>query len=201
MEKKTFKDWEESTREVLDATWKFRDLCKKPFDRGFIGELLVLERLLKTYKSKLCTHDNGFIYVGSANKGWDISLTINNETKYINTKATSMADGEGCPKWVRQDAKLFCEVKFDQKTEEQLVSPKKHLDNFFYIFVDVGSWLKNPKAKTIFYTLSDREAGNIFRKKYFKGHNKKVRKNKTTDFHVKYEDIKNRRDDNINRIF
>jgi len=206
MEPKIFKRWGISTRRTLDTIWKFRKLCGRPFDRGFIGELLVLEQLLKTYKSKLCAStNNGFVYEGSSNKKWDISLTLDEKTVYINAKATSTKDKKGKngkPRWVRQQARLFCDVEIDKRTSIQKVGKKRKEDiNLFYVFVDVGSWVENGDAKVKFFTLSHKKAASIFRKKYFKGQNNKERKSKSTDFWVEYKDIEGFNDDELRRIF
>jgi hypothetical protein len=34
---KEFKEWKNSAERLLEDCWRFRKLCKKPFDRGFIG--------------------------------------------------------------------------------------------------------------------------------------------------------------------
>jgi hypothetical protein len=69
MNKKTLQSWKKLVGEMLNTSWKFRKLCGRPFDRGFIGELLVLKQLLDTYESKLCAVlGNNIDYAGSANK-------------------------------------------------------------------------------------------------------------------------------------
>lgn len=200
MKKEELKKWEDSTRKTLKACRGFSKLCGKPFDRGFIGELLVLERLLKTYGSRLCASaENGFKYVGSANKGWDISLTLGKKTIYVNAKATTVMD-KGDPKWVRQDASNFCDIKFHSKTKAQKVGKVKEGNppNLFYIFVDVGKWVKIGTAD--FFTLPHRKAASTFRRIYFRFHNGDVRSNNTTNFNVEYKNVKKFKDLNLIKI-
>ena len=106
MRKEVVVKWLTSTRKVLGASRAFGRLCGKPFDRGFVGELLVLERLLQTYKLKLCASDkNGFEYAGSANKGWDVSLTWwQNDICQCEIYNNRNEERGGYPKWVRQHA-------------------------------------------------------------------------------------------------
>jgi len=186
-----FKKWEKLTNKILKECWEFRNLCGKPFDRGFIGELLVLSQLLREYKKDLCSNeDNYVIYNGSSNKKWDIELKLDNKIIQINAKATSQLDKGGKPRWVRQSAKTFCDVCINPKNLKQKVSSlKTKADcNFYYVYVDVATWLKNHKVD--FFTVSEKEAISIFGKKYYKICNGKIRKTKSTDFWVEYGDIK-----------
>ena len=124
MTNKEFKKWKNSTERLLDDCWKFRKLCDKPFDRGFIGELLVLKQLLDTYKADLCSKlDNKITYAGSANKEWDIELKLQRKTIQINAKATTTSDKNNNPRWVRQQAKTFCDIKIGGNAK-QFVSLK-----------------------------------------------------------------------------
>lgn len=202
MKKEELKKWEDSTRKTLEACRGFSQLCGKPFDRGFIGELLVLERLLKTYEFRLCmSAENKFEYVGSANKGWDISLTLGKKTLYINAKATREKNQSG-PKWIRQHARDFCSVECDPRTLIQKVGKKKEVTaDLFYVFVDVGTWID--QEITNLFTLSHKEAALVFGQKYFQAWDGKKRENNpnTDDFWVEYEDIKKSKDPNLNRIF
>jgi len=201
MKRQELKKWQDLTQKILNDAWQFKQLCKKPFDRGFIGELLVLNTILKTYGSDICNSPNSnFVYAGSANKKWDISLTLGNKTIFINAKSTTMHDKNMNPLWVRQNAKTFCDINIDTKTFKQFVSLKKESEpNLFYVFVDTGGWLKNHEKKL--FTLSDKEANLIFGKDYLKSYHKKVRKSKSTDFWIKYKDIKKYEDNKISRIF
>src|SRR3989344_8858326 len=104
MDKKTYKKWKNLTDKTLNNSREFRNLCGRPFDRGFIGELLVIKQLLRKYKSKLYSSpDNDFIYAGSANKEWDFKLVLKKKLILINAKATTVLSNSG-PRWVRQDA-------------------------------------------------------------------------------------------------
>lgn len=198
MKKEELKEWTDSTRKTLKACRKFSKLCGKPFDRGFIGELLVLERMLKTYGSRICASaENGFKYVGSASKGWDVSLTLDNQTVFVNAKATTMKDRSG-PKWVRQHASNFCHIKFGPLNRQKLGKVKKGDPDLFYVFVDVGTWIDSGTSN--FFTLSYREAASICKEEY-KPHDGEIRKNKTTDFHFVYADIKRFNDPNLRRLF
>ncbi|MBI4084960.1 MAG: hypothetical protein HY432_00415, partial [Candidatus Liptonbacteria bacterium] len=90
MDKKTYKNWEGLTDKMLKDGWRFRNLCGKPFDRGFMGELLVLKELLRKYGVRLCSSPgNNIIYAGSANKEWDIKLILNTKSILLNAKATT----------------------------------------------------------------------------------------------------------------
>ena len=191
MDKKTYKNWEGLTDKMLNDSWKFRNLCGRPFDRGFIGELLVLKQLLKRYRDKLCSSlDNDIVYAGSANKEWDIKLALDAKTILLNAKATTVLDTKNKPRWVRQDAKSFCDIKIDKKG--QWVLPKKSNPGLFYVFVDVGTWLKNKNAD--YFILSDKMAKLKFGKKYSNLYNGKTRKTGSTDFWVEYSDVKSFKD-------
>jgi len=199
MDKKTYKKWKNLTDKTLNNSREFRNLCGRPFDRGFIGELLVIKQLLKTYKAGLCSFpENNFIYAGSANKKWDIELKLNGKIIQINAKATTQSDKNG-PHWVRQKASTFCDIKINSKSLQQRVSLKTDYDpNLFYVFVDVGTWLK--KRTTQFFTLSDKKAKLIFGQKYSKYFNKQKRKSPTDDFGIDYKDIKTFEDRNLKSI-
>ena len=193
MDKKTYKNWKSLTDKMLDDSWKFRNLCGRPFDRGFIGELLVIKQLLETYETDICSlPENNLIYAGSSNKEWDIELMLNGKSIFFNAKATTEIHNNK-PRWVRQGAKTFCDVKINQKNFRQCVSLKTNFDpNLFYVFVDVGTWLKNNNAD--YFVLSDKRAKSIFGRKYRNGANGKIRKTGSTDFWVEYEDIENFKD-------
>ncbi len=204
MKREELKEWTDSTRKTLDTCREFSKLCCKPFDRGFIGELLVLGRLLETYKSKLCASaENGFKYAGSAKKGWDISLTLGKKTIYVNAKATTEKGKDKVnPKWVRQHARNFCNIEVDPRNPVQKVGTKKEVeDDLFYVFVDVRLW--KDQGTTNLFTFSHKEAAKVFGRKYFKSWNGKIRENNPTtdDFWVEYEDVKKFRDPNLNRLF
>lgn len=204
MKKEELRKWADSTRKTLDACRKFGTLCGKPFDRGFIGELLVLGRLLETYKSKLCVStENGFKYVGSAKKRWDISITLDKKTIYINAKATTEKDKDKFnPKWIRQHARDFCNIEVDSRTHVQKVGEKKEVDtNLFYVFVDVRTW--KDQGITNLFTFSHKEAAEVFGRKYFKSWNGRIRKNNPTtdDFWIEYGDVKEFMDSNLSRFF
>lgn len=203
MKNQEFKKWENLAKKILDDCWKFRRLCDKPFDRGFIGELLVLKQLLNTYKTELCsTLENKIIYAGSANKKWDFELKLNRKTIQIDSKATTIWDQYDKPKWVRQKGANFCNVKFkkvDSRGFKQDVSLESNYDkNFFYVFVDAKAWMNNRKAQ--FFTLSDKEAKSTLGGKYKKHHNKEIRRSETTDLWVEYKDIKDFRDQHFRKL-
>ncbi len=188
MTKELYKEWKTLTDKMLDDSRKFRNLCGKPFDRGFIGELLVIKQLLNTYKSNLCSlPENDLIYAGSSNKGWDVELRLNGKSVFLNAKATTEMHNNK-PKWVRQGAKVFCDIEINKKSLVQCVSLKNDfIPNMFYVFVDVGTWLKN--NNTSYFTLSDKEAKSRFGRKYCNLYNGRIRKTSSTDFWVEYKDI------------
>lgn len=204
MNKKTYKNWKSLTDKMLEDSWKFRNLCGRPFDRGFIGELLVIKQLLETYEADICSLlENNLIYAGSSNKGWDIELMLNGKFIFLNAKATTELH-DSKPRWVRQQAKVFCDIKINQKNLRQHISLKTDFDsNLFYVFVDVGTWLKNHKAN--YYILSDKEAKSKLGRKYRNGRNRdekkeKIRKTGSTDFWVEYKDVKNFKDKYLKSI-
>lgn len=196
MDKKTYKNWKSLTDKMLDDSWKFRNLCRRPFDRGFIGELLVIKQLLKTYETDICSFPENILnYAGSSNKGWDIEMMLNGKSIFFNAKATTQEE-RGRPKWVRQSATTFCDVKFTKikpKGFKQDISLRTDYNsNLYYVFIDVGTWLKNRNAD--YFVLSDKEAKSTFGKKYLKLKNGEIRKSESTDFWVEYKDIKNFKD-------
>jgi len=196
MKNKDFKKWEKLIKKVLDDCWEFRSLCGKPFDRGFIGELLVLKRLLAKYETQLCSAQSEFVYAGSSNKGWDIELRLNRKSMLFDAKATTTPASklDRRPKWVRQKAGNFCKIKIDKEGKQRisLFSKNDFNLNLFYVFVDVIAWLENRHAN--YYILSDKEAKSIFGKKYKKYHDGKIRGNDTADFHIEYNDVKKFKD-------
>ncbi len=129
------------TDKMLNDCWRFRNLCNKPFDRGFIGELLVLKQLLATYGNDLSSLlENDIIYAGNSNKNWDIGLKFNGKVLFFHAKATTVAQ-DNKPVWVRQNARTFCDIKINGKNLKQSVSLKNDFDvNLYYVFVDVATW-------------------------------------------------------------
>ena len=199
MTNKEFKEWENSTEKLLTDCWKFRRLCGKPFDRGFIGELLVLKQLLDTHKADLCSKlDNKIIYAGSANKEWDIELKLQQKVIQINAKATTTSDETNNPRWVRQSAKTFCDIKIRKDTRQSVSLKTQHNPSLFYVFVDVGAWLNNHVAQ--FFTLSDKKAKSVLGNRYFKRYNGQKRKSGSTDFWVEYADVKNFKDQRLIKL-
>ncbi|MDP3999258.1 MAG: hypothetical protein Q8P76_01525 [bacterium] len=196
MKNQNFKKWGRLIKKVLNDCWEFRSLCEKPFDRGFIGELLVLKRLLEKYKAQLGSTRGEFFYAGSSNAEWDIKLRFNGKSILFDAKATTTpaSKSDSRPKWVRQKARNFCNIKIgkDGKQHVSLFSKNNFNPNLFYVFVDVIVWLENRHAN--YYILSDKEAKSIFGKKYKKDHDGKIRRNDTADFHVEYNDVKNFKD-------
>ena len=128
-------------KRLLKDLWEFRNIIEIPFDRGFIGELLIYEQLLRTHRVE------DIKYFGSANKGYDFELRLNKRTIQIEVKSTSVKDENGKPKWVRQRAEKFCDIKFDEQSARQYVSlGRDYKPHLFYVFVDVGTWLKKRRA-------------------------------------------------------
>ena len=177
---------------LLKNLWEFRRTVQTPFDRGFIGELLVLRQLLRTYKT------GGIKYFGSANRGRDFELTLKGRTIQIEVKSTGEWDKNKNPKWVRGSAKNFCYIKID-KQKRQYVSPcKDYNPNLFWVFIDVKTWLE--RKQTYFFVLSDKKAKSIFYKKYRGYYHKKIRGNKSTDFWIEYFDVKNFKDNRLTKL-
>jgi hypothetical protein len=163
------------------------------------GELLVLKQLLGTYKHALCSSsDNEIIYAGSANKGWDFELKLNGKTIHIDAKAATVLDGDDNPRWVRQHATRFCDIKIGKDSRQHVSLNADHNPSMFYVFVDVGAWLNNHIAQ--FFTLSDKNAKLVLGKKYLKGQNGQKRESRSTDFWVEYEDVKNFKDQRLRKL-
>jgi hypothetical protein len=203
MNNKTYKNWKILTNKILEDCYKFRNLCcEKPFDRGFIGELLVVKKLLDTYEKELCSSpENNLEYNGSSNKKWDIELILNGKSIFLNAKATTMRTRDKKPYWVRQKAENFCVVTINKRSGRQLVSLNTDFKpDLFYVFIDVGTWLKNHKAN--YYILSDKEAKSKFGKKYRDGANGTIRKknHSSTDFWVEYKDVKSFQDQHLRKL-
>ena len=202
MNKKTYKKWKNLTDKMLVDTHNFRNLCDTSFDRGFVGELLVIKQLLETYEKELCSSpENNLIYIRGVKKNWDIEMKLNGKSVLLNAKSTTVFEKHKPePKWIRQNIKTYCNVTNDKKSRQHVSKKTTHVRNLFYVFVDVRTWLIN--HKTNYYVLSDKRAQSKFEKIYFKHHNRKKRiKNpKSTDFVVKYKDIKNFKDERIKSI-
>ncbi|OGY63625.1 MAG: hypothetical protein A3I89_00220 [Candidatus Harrisonbacteria bacterium RIFCSPLOWO2_02_FULL_41_11] len=194
MKNQDFKKWKNLIKKVLDDCWEFRSLCGKPFDRGFIGELLVLKRLLEKYEVQLCSDSGEFVYAGSSNKGWDIELKLGDKFIRFDAKATTTLAPNGEPRWVRQASNnRFCNVIINKRNFRQKISLKKDFNpKLFFVYVDVNAWLKNRRAD--YYILSDRETKLVFGKKYQRLYNGKIRESGSTDFWVEYDDVKNFKD-------
>ena len=198
MEKKTYKKWKDLTNKLLVECRKFRQLCGKPFDRGFIGELLVVKQLLETHKDELCFGNNDLIYLGSANKGWDMELWVSGKSIRFDAKATTTLSSKKEPKWIRQSASVFCDVKINRE-RRQTVSLKTDFDpHMFYVYVDVGVWLKSGQAD--YYILSDKKAKSVFSKKYKNIYDGRIRDSNSSDFWVEYSDVKKFKDNSFSSI-
>ena len=178
---------------LLKNLWEFRRTVQTPFDRGFIGELLVLRQLLRTYKT------GSIKYFGSANRGRDFELTLKGRTIQIEVKSTSEWDKNKNPKWVRQHARNFCDIKIDKRSAKQYVSPRKdHGSNLFWVFVDVKTWFE--KKQTSFFVLLDKKVKARFGEKYQKLYHKKIRKSQSDDCWIEYADVKNFKDNRLTKL-
>ncbi|MBI4084907.1 MAG: hypothetical protein HY432_00085, partial [Candidatus Liptonbacteria bacterium] len=116
-----------------------------------------------------------------------IKLILNTKSILLNAKATTVLDNKRRPRWVRQDAKCFCDIVINKKRQRVSLKTKSN-PNLFYVFVDVGTWLKNRNAN--FFILSDKKAGLKFGTEYRNLYNGKIRKTDSTDFWVEYSDVK-----------
>ncbi len=100
------------------------------------------------------------------------------------------------PRWVRQNAKKFCNIQIIERENMQVVTGIEEFDrNMYYVYVDVKVWLGNKKAD--YYILSDKKAKEIFGEKYSSLYHKVVgaRQNiNSTDFWVEYNDVKSFKD-------
>jgi hypothetical protein len=196
MKNSSLKRWEQSLDKLLNAVRAFGQVCDRPFDRGFIGELLALRQLFKTYGRR----SSSIEYYGSSAKEHDIKVRLGKKTIKLNIKSTRTWDNRNQPRWVRQSANTFCDITI-LKSGVQRVQLKKDYDpSLFYIFVDVKKWLESDIAD--FYVLSDQKAKIVFGKKYRRFYNGKTRKSKSTaDFWIEYTDIKNFKDDYFRSLF
>lgn len=188
--------WRRLSDKLLADCRKFMLSCNEQFGRGFIGELLVFRQLLVSFEKKLLGN-NSIEYFGSSKKDYDIKLLVNNNSIEINAKGTTQSDKNGNPRWVRQHASAFADIKQGKRI---IVKPKKAFrHNFFYIYVDINAWIKKGKAR--FFVVSDKEANKVFGSKFARHFNgKKARKNNSDDMWVEYKDIKRFRDDSLKRL-
>ena len=198
MDKRKLKDWESDVSNILIASQKFMKSCNKMFGRGYIGELLVFQQLIKSFERELILDQNKIIYHGSSKKDFDFELYLNGNIIQVNAKGTLVVDKDSNPKWVRQHALKFCNSV--PKSGKTLITVNtEYRSNFFYIYVDVNAWLE--KGKASFFVLSDKEAKNKFGRKYKKCYNnKKRRKNDSDDMWIEYSDISEYVDNNLNGL-
>jgi len=195
MDKKLLSRWEAEIDKILSASHVFMQSCNKNFGRGFIGELLVLNRLINTFRNELCKDGNGIKYSGSSKKDFDFELILGSRIIEINAKGTLvLTKKNNKPIWVRQHAGTFCKIgKRFGATEISLI--KEYREKYFYIYVDVNAWLT--KGKADFYVLSEKEAKMTFGKMYKKDHHKEKPHRISDDMWIKYEDIFERKDNNL----
>jgi hypothetical protein len=106
MDSRITKEWGTLADTILDASREFMNSCNASFDRGFIGELLTLSQLIRTYKSALSNEGNRISYLGSSKRGTDIQLSLNGYDIKINCRGTTI-HVDGKPRWVRQHARKF----------------------------------------------------------------------------------------------
>ena len=199
MDKKTINKWEKITENCLQHNRQFMQICNS-FSRGFLGELLVFNQLLKTYGKNISKPENGILFYGSSKKGHDIELKLGERKIYINAKATTMHDKNGQPYWVRQHARNF--AKIETKSGKTYIKPRKdYKKDFYYVYVDLKKW--EDKGITDFYALSDTDAKKLFGPKYQRERRKKgfkIRNNDSDDFWIEYTDIKQFKDNKIKKI-
>lgn len=198
MDKKLVAEWKYEISKILYASRKFMQSCNKNFGRGFIGELLVLNQLIKTFEKELCQEGNEIKYSGSSRKKFDFELILGSKVIEINSKGTLVLDKKTKkPLWVRQHAGNFCRI--GEKSGATTISLiKEYRKNYFYIYVDVNAWLI--KGKTDFYVLSDKEAKMIFGKIYKRDHHGEKPHRESDDMWIKYEDVFKRKDKNLSQF-
>lgn len=195
MDKKLLTAWEAEIDKILTASHKFMQSCNKNFGRGFIGELLVLNQLIKTFRNELYKEGNEIKYSGSSKKDFDFELILGSKVFEINAKGTLVLDKKNNkPLWVRQHAGNFCRIGKKSGVSEISLF-KEFRKNYFYIYVDVNAWLKKGKAE--FYVLSDKEAKMTFGKIYKRDHHGEKPHRQSDDMWIKYEDIFKRKDNNL----
>ncbi len=197
MEQKKIYELQKVIDKVLKATKRFHEVFGKVYNSGFIGELLVMQRILKIYEKALLKGAE-LEFKGNHYKGYDIAFTLNSRTFKINAKATTKHLKNDKPEWVRQHAKTY--MKLVDKNGIILCYSRTDYDkNLFYVFVDVKKWLD--KSKPDFYILSDLDAKKTFSRIYSKSHKgKPLRKNKSDDFCIEYKNIKKYKDNNFRRF-
>ena len=192
-------DMERAIVQVLKAGKRFYDIFGSTYSSGVIGELLVIKRILERYKKELASNKNCEIkFEGKCIQHYDIFFVLKGSKFEINAKATMESDKNKRPKWVRQHAKDYTNIKNEDK--KTLCSPRTDYNKtLFYIFVDVKKWLE--KSKADFYILSDSNAKKTFGKKYSKQQNSKpIRQNESDDMWIEYKDIKKYKDNNFKRF-
>jgi len=199
MKKEIIDKWKMSSRQLLCSFRQFMQGCSVKAGRGLIGEILVFERLICRYERKLSLNDNNYIkFLGSSKKGYDIHMVINDQVYKINAKGTTEYDANRYPRWVRQHARSYAEILV-KKGKTYIEIQKKYDNNLFYVFVDIKKWLKTGSAD--YYILSDKEAKQVFGKKYkLSNDGKKVRRNNSDDMWIEYRDIRDFKDNSLARI-
>jgi len=182
METRAVREWQRLANEILDASWEFMNCCSVNFDRGFIGELLTLSQLIRTYDRVLSDEGNGISYLGSSKKNIDIQLLLEGRDIRINCKGTTIHEGQR-PKWVRQHARKFCSISLSSDGVYE-IRPKEDYDpNFFYVYVDVKAWLNTHRPD--FFVLSDEEVKRNFGADYARNWNgRPARRNDSDDMWV-----------------
>jgi len=198
MEKMQIDNLKKITQKLLGDSRKFKNEVNVRFDRGFIGELLVFDKLLEVFSRKLVSKKCFLEYLGNSKKDFDIKLVSGNVELTIDAKSTTNYN-DSKPRWINQHAKKFVDIKLING--KQIISIKKdYRSHYFYIFVDVKKWLDCTKAD--FYVLSDKEAKNILGRSYKNKHHKKARpKNPNSDdMWVEYKDIEKHKDNNFKKI-
>jgi hypothetical protein len=172
------KEWERSANKILDVSWEFMKSCNVSFDRGFVGELLTLSQLIRTYEDVLSIEGNRISYLGSSIKGHDIQLLLNDYDIKINCKGTTL-HVDGKPRWVRQHARKFCTIVPNSHGICKITPREDYEPNFFYVYVDIKKWLDTHCPD--FFVLSDEEAKKNFGADYATNYNGEPRRTNDSD--------------------
>ncbi len=198
---KDFDQMKEGVDKFVDGIPKVVEILdNKTFLRNFLGEILTIRQIFRTYEHELRSDPSRFEYKGSTNKRWDIALHLSKQV-YIDCKCKTGKE------WVRFQARDFGTPLYEHNgvilREIQPLEAKRG-EPLFYVLVDAAPFFES--GDTNFYVLSESKANRFFSKFYNDGKWKgKKRPNDipdhhSTDFSVRTQDLIEYRDDELRNL-
>ncbi len=146
--------------------------------RGVLGEALVVQQLIRTYRKELAREDGHIRFLGSSRKKRDIAFCIRGHEVGIECKTKSGKE------WVRLNAKKSVNVSPPDANDIQHIGEilEPH-DDLLWVFADLQAVPTGGDPE--FYVFTDREAKSIVREVYSHGQDWRVRKRTKGSYDLK----------------